>query len=174
MWRLRYITILRQTPPTLGTNNFDTFYGNIYVPDGSVSSYQSSWSSVTAEIKAISDFDEEVTNYDNIKDQVFIDSSGDETYNWWASATIFLSVNQNDSITVCTSHNVTNNRILIYNGNKEYLDYWNMSTSSIRTVNISTASAKYIRVSFRNAWLDDCYIKNNTTDEYLFKGVNVP
>ena len=173
MWRLRYITILCQTPPTLGTSNFDTFYGNIYVPDGNVSSYQSSWSSVTAAIKAFSNFDEHVTVYEEMIDRTFIDSSGNAIENWWASLSIFLPISGNCSLTICTARTIQGNRVTIYNEAKQYVDYWNLSSPS-RTINISNAAAKYIRVPFRTVWLDDCYIKNNTTGEYLFKGVNVP
>jgi len=173
MWRLRYITLLRTTPPTLGSTNFDTFYGNIYVPDGSVSSYQSSWSSVTAVIKAISDFDEHVTKYDAVKDKAFVGSSGEETYRWWASAAVFLPVTPGDSISVDTARIVSNNVLVAYDSNKEYLSYWNLGNQISRTVTMP-ANAKYVRVNFRTVWLDDCYILNGTTGEYLLKGKNVP
>lgn len=58
-----------------------------------------------------------------------------------------------------------------YKSDGAWLDY-NTPGSPARTVNVPSA-ARYIRAEFRTKFLDDCYIYNNTTGEYLFKGVNV-
>lgn len=52
---LTSVTVLATTPPTLGSNVFNSTASNlvIYVPSASVSAYQSAWSSLASRIQAI-------------------------------------------------------------------------------------------------------------------------
>ena len=55
-----------------------------------------------------------------------------------------------------------------------YRDYWAFRTEAMRTVNLTGgANSKFIRVCFPIDSLDDCYVKDETNDVYLWKGANV-
>ena len=58
--KLTYIKCLAATPPTIGTYTFQGSVCSIYVPDNSVSAYQSAtnWSDYTSRIKPMSEFTE--------------------------------------------------------------------------------------------------------------------
>ena len=180
--RMRYIICLPTTPPTLSSSSITEFYGNIYVPDEVVSEYSndSSWSATNGTIKPLSQFNEVITVYKGIIDRarLYTNSSPNpgtvEAY-WPCCISNWLPVTPGDRITVYQGHRNTesNAQISIYNSDKEYFNYWNLGNELSRTV-IIIAGAAFIRVTHRWAWLDDVYILNNTTGEYLFKGVNVP
>ncbi len=65
------------------------------------------------------------------------------------------------------------NRMRYYNSNKEYMDFspqYGINTST--AFNVPTNSA-YLRVSFLIECIDNCYIKDDTNNQYIWKGKNV-
>lgn len=55
-----------------------------------------------------------------------------------------------------------------------YRDYWSYQGNGKRAITLTGgANSKFIRVCFPIDSLDDCYVKDETNDVYLWKGANV-
>lgn len=55
-----------------------------------------------------------------------------------------------------------------------YRDYWSYQGAGKRTITLTGgANSKFIRVCLPIDRLDDCYVKDETNDVYLWKGANV-
>ena len=174
-YALRYVIFLPTVPPTI-TNHLCNQYERIYVPDESIEQYKtaSNWSALASRIKPISEFDEVITIYDGIILESSINTSGVEGNLRYECTTDFIPVNGGDSITWSTAYFRAGGNMNYYREDKTWFDYNNAGSGSnpARTITVPSA-ARYIRVEFKTKLLDDCYIYNNTTGEYLFKGKNV-
>lgn len=170
---LRYVIFLSDVPPTI-TNSMCNQQERIYVPDESLEQYKAAanWSALASRIRPISEFDGKITIYDNIILESSINNSGVEGTTPYECTTKLIPVNGGDSITWSIAYASFGRNMNYYKSDGAWLDY-NAPGSPERTVNVPSA-ARYIRAEFRTKLLDDCYIYNNTTGEYLFKGVNVP
>jgi len=170
---LRYVIFLSDVPPTI-TNRMCNQMERIYVPDESLEQYKAAanWSALASRIRPISEFEDKITIYDNIILESSINNSGVEGTTRYECTTKQIPVNGGDSITWSIAYAGFGGNMNYYKSDGAWLDY-NTPGSPARTVNVPSA-ARYIRAEFRTKLLDDCYIYNNTTGEYLFKGVNVP
>ena len=104
--------------------------------------------------------------YDGIILGVMLNTNGTIASSSYRCITDFIPVAGGNSITFKTPYADTSNQIVYYNSSKAYVTNYNHTS---RTLTMPT-NVRYIRVTFRTAWLDRYSVKNNTTGQYLFKG----
>ena len=96
-------------------------------------------------------------------------------------ATTFIPVSgiSGHRLTYCYMYNNnTATSICFYDSNKSFISgaYAYCNADNLRTVDIGTTtgwnSVAYVRMTLNASKLDECYLKDNTTDEYIFKAEN--
>ena len=162
---LHHIILLAETPPALSSNSFN--HNNLfYVPDDALEAYKSAsvWSNHSSKIRPISEYRDQRV-YDGIILNTMLNENG-TTAASYRCTTDFIPVAGGNSITFKIPYADNYNIIVLYNSSKGYVTYYNHTS---RTLTMPT-NVRYIRVTFRMAWLDRYSVKNNTTGQYLFKG----
>ena len=166
---LHHIILLSETPPVLSSRSFN--HNNLfYVPDAALEAYKSAsvWSNHSSKIRPISEYRDQRV-YDGIILNTMLNTNGTTASSSCRCTTDFIPVAGGDSITFKTPYADSTNQIVYYNSSKGYANYYNNTS---RTLTMQT-NVRYIRVTFRTAWLDFYSVKNNTTGQYLFKGDEV-
>ena len=168
--RLRYV-ILLQAPPSISANG-DNFNNRetIYVPDELVAEYTDTdiWKNLS--IKGISEY-EPIHIYEGIEDGA-LNQSGELVENYASATTDFIPVRPGQILRMFTSEGGTGTGRFIcsYDESMNFIIWYNTYDNRRQSLPAGTA---YVRISFRWAYMDTCYLYNETTNEYLFKGIKV-
>lgn len=72
----------------------------------------------------------------------------------------------------CASEADNNCEIICFSSTQAKVDYW-LANASPRTVTHSKTTIYYCRITIKASEKDDCYIYDNTNQEYVWKGLNV-
>lgn len=159
------------TPPSITSSQFN-FHEHIYVPDAALEAYRTAniWSGKADKIKPMSEYQAEHHYEELYYNRSLRNNTGEEIVSGGVCITAFIPVGK-DSLTVFTPETAA--QLHEYGSDKEHLEYWNLYRGAPRTFTVYNSGTRYIRAGFYSSVLDDCYIYNNTTGEYLFKGKNV-
>ena len=163
---LHHIILLSEIPPVLSSNSFN--HNNLfYVPDAALEAYKSAsvWSNHSSKIRPMSAYTDQRV-YDGIILNTMLNTNGTIASSSYRCTSDYIPVAGGNSITFKTPYADSNNHIVYYDSSKAYVNNYNHTS---RTLTMPT-NVRYIRVTFRMAWLDRYSVKNNTTGQYLFKG----
>ena len=165
------VIIESDTPPSITSAQFN-FHEHIYVPDAALEAYKTAnvWSGIADKIKPMSEYQAEHHYEELYYNRSLRNNTGEEFVYGGVCITAFIPVGK-DSLTVFTPEVAT--QLHEYGSDKEHLTNWSLYRGTPRTFTVYDSGTRYIRAGFHSSVLDDCYIYNNTTGEYLFKGVNV-
>jgi len=159
------------TPPSITSAQFN-FHEHIYVPDAALEAYRTAniWSGIADKIKPMSEYQAEHHYEELYYNRSLRNNTGEEIVYGGVCITAFIPVGK-DNLTVFTPEVAT--QLHEYGSGKEHLTNWSLYRGTPRTFTVYDSGTRYIRAGFHSSVLDDCYIYNNTTGEYLFKGKNV-
>ena len=94
-------------------------------------------------------------------------------------ATPFLEIPSNCTSITIHFTNIVNKgmygpRHILYNANKGFVSYWNQTNYASEFTKTMTAGAyAYLRVTLDCDLIDDSFVRDNTNNQYLWKGKNV-
>lgn len=168
--RLRYV-ILLQVPPSISANG-DNFNNRetIYVPDELIDQYTAADIWQNLDIKGISEY-EPIHVYECFEDGS-LNQSGEVVESYSSVTTDYIPVRPEQMVRIFTSEGGTSSGrfVCCYDDSMNFIIWYNTYDNRRLTIPANTA---YLRISFKWAHLDDCYLYNETTKEYLFKGIKV-